>query len=100
MSARKIDANSFAKTDRSTQCLTLPPSAVRIRKNGIEFRHSKPIETWTEMKFALEGPGDTGKIECQGVIVACDGNQSQGYTISMLFTTLTAESRARLLAYA
>jgi hypothetical protein len=99
MSARKIDATAFTKTNRSTQCLTLPASAVRVRKNGIEFRHSKPMEPWTEMILALEGPADPEKIECQGVIVACDGDCRQGYTICMLFTHLTPQTRARLLAY-
>ena len=99
MSARKIDAGSLAKTTSSTQCLTLPASAVRVRKNGIEFRHSKPMAPWTEMVLALQGPADPQKIECQGVIVACDGDRRQGYVISMLFTNLTPQTRARLLAY-
>ena len=99
MSARKTDATAFTKTTRVTQCLTLPASAVRVRKNGIEFRHSKPMEPWTEMILALQGPGDPSKIECQGVIVACDGDTQQGYLISMLFTSLTPQTRVRLLAY-
>jgi len=54
---------------------------------------------WTEMIIALQGPGDPKKIECQGVIVACDGDRRQGYLISMLFTNLSPQTRVRLLAY-
>jgi hypothetical protein len=99
MSARRTDASVFAKNPQPTQCLTLPANAVRVRKNGIEFRHSKPMEPWTEMILALQRPGDAKKMECQGVIVACDGDRHQGFRISMLFTNLSPQTRARLLAY-
>ncbi|HWD20685.1 MAG TPA: hypothetical protein VHB20_15560 [Verrucomicrobiae bacterium] len=99
MSARRTDSNAFIKNSKPTQCLTLSAAAVRVRKNGIEFRHNKPMEPWTEMILALQGPDDPQKIECQGVIVACDGNARQGYLISMLFTNLTPQTRVRLLAY-
>ena len=98
MSARKIDGSVFSKPQK-TQFLTLPANAVRVRKNGIEFRHSKPIAPWTEVNLALERPGDSKKMECQGVIVACDGDARAGYRISMLFTSLSPQARARLLAY-
>jgi hypothetical protein len=99
MSARRIDASVFTKTPPATQCLTLPAGAVRVRKNGIEFRHCKPMAPWTEMILALQRPGESKKMECQGVIVACDGDARQGYLISMLFTNLSPQTRARLLAY-
>ena len=54
---------------------------------------------WTEMILALQRPGEAKKMECQGVIVACDGDSKQGYRISMLFTNLSPQTRAQLLAY-
>jgi hypothetical protein len=100
MRARKTtsaDLLAFAPTP--TQCLTLPPEAVRVRKNGIEFRSKDSFQPWTEMTLSLQRPGESKKIHCTGVIVACDGNRHQGYTISMLFTNLSRQSQARLVAY-
>jgi hypothetical protein len=100
MSARKTtstDLLAFAPT--STQCLTLPADAVRVRKNGIQFRSKDSFQPWTEMILCLQRPDGSKKIHCTGVIVACDGNPWQGYTISMLFTNLSRQSQARLLAY-
>lgn len=100
MSARKTTSSDllpFAPT--STQCLTLPAEAVRIRKNGIEFRSKESFQPWTEMTLSLQRTGESKKINCTGVIVACDGNRHEGYTISMLFTNLSRQSQARLLGY-
>ena len=81
------------------QCLNLPAEAVRVRKTGIEFRSREAIQPWTEMTVSLQRHGDTRKIHCAGVIVACHGNRHEGYTISMLFTNLSRQTQARLLAY-
>ncbi len=100
MSARKTtspDLLAFAPT--TTQCLTLPAEAVRVRKNGIEFRSKDAFQPWTEMTLSLQRPDGSKKIHCTGVIVACDGNRHQGYTISMLFTNLSRQSQARWLTY-
>jgi hypothetical protein len=100
MSARKTTATdllAFAPT--ATQCLALPAEAVRVRKNGIEFRSKVSIQPWTEMTLSLQREGESKKINCTGVIVACNGNPQQGYTISMLFTNLSRQSQARLLGY-
>jgi len=100
MSARKTTSNHLlAFAPAPTQCLTLPAEAVRVRKNGIEFRSREPFQPWTEMTLSLQRPGGSNKINCTGVIVACDGNLYQGYTISMLFTNLSRQSQARLLSY-
>jgi hypothetical protein len=99
MSARKSPETTFpgSATRQSNQlCLTLPAHAVKVRKNGIEFRSYEPIETWTEMSLMLEVPGGDGKLECTGVIVACNGNRHAGYLISMLFTNLSRAAQAQL----
>jgi len=99
MSARKLDSNPVAFTPGPTQCLTLPSTAVRVRKNGIEFRNSDPITPWTEMTVSLQGPNPARKVKFNGVVVACSGDRKQGFLISMLFTHVSRLSQARLLAY-
>lgn len=105
MSARKIESSSSlqAITVQARQtCLTLAPGQVRIRKNGIEFRSVSPIAPWTEMTVTLQASReDAGRVHCTDVVVACNGNRHNGYTVSMVFTSLSKQSQARLnvLAY-
>jgi hypothetical protein len=101
MSARKtIAAGLLDFSPNPMQCLTLPAEAVRVRKNGIEFRSREAMQPWTEMTLSLQRHGEAKKINCAGVIVACNGNPREGYTVSMLFTNLSRQSQARLLGYA
>ena len=98
MSARRISTDSFQPITvqaRTTQ-LDLPASAVRIRKNGIEFRSEKEIPAWTEMTVAMQTPPDSKKLNFSGVVVACSGNRHLGYTVSMLFTNVSKQVQARL----
>jgi hypothetical protein len=99
MSARKAENNTVEFSLRPTQCLTLPASSVRIRKNGIEFHNDVPLSPWTEMTVSLQGPGGAKKVNFTGVVVECAGNREAGYAISMLFTRVSRQSQARLLAY-
>lgn len=101
MSARKTTSSSLMPfPSAATQCLTLRAEAVRVRKNGIEFRSREAFQPWTEMTLSLQRNGDSKKLNCTGVIVACSGTPQQGYTISMLFTNLSRQSQVRLLGYA
>ena len=104
MSARKISApvsvqQKITLEARQTQ-LALPPEAVNIHKNGIEFRSDAPFALWTEMTLNLECPQE-GRVHCTGVVVACTGNRHGGYRVSMVFTGVSKQSQARLnqLAY-
>jgi hypothetical protein len=99
MSARKIESGSFQQqvTVEARQArLTLSPGSVIIHKNGIEFRSATAFSTWTEMTLTLQSPGDNGKINCTGVVIACTGNKHAGYHVSMVFTGLTKQAQARL----
>lgn len=101
MSARKIENTQlFEPPSLQTQTtrLDLPAHAVRIRKNGIEFRSDYSIAPWTEMTVALETLGDPKKVNFSGVVVACDGNRLSGYQVSMVFTSLSRQAQARLSA--
>jgi PilZ domain len=104
MSARKVESSSIFPSvsvqARETR-LSLPPDQVRIHRNGVEFRSDSAITPWTEMTVTLQSTQDSGRVHCTGVVVACNGNRHDGYAVSMVFTSLSKQSRARLesLAY-
>ena len=99
MSARKADGSAqfqnLTVNARETR-LSLAPNEVRVRKNGVEFRSVFPIAAWTEMTVTLQSTRDSGRVHCTGVVVACIGNRHSGYTVSMVFTSLSKQSQARL----
>ena len=100
MSARKIHLSQAVQPITHGQTrLSLPASAVHIRKSGIEFRATHPIPAWTEMTLDLQRP-DAKKFHCTGVVVACDGNRHSGYLVSLLFTNLSRQSQALLSSLA
>ena len=99
MSTSKLDTSGVFQpvTVQGDQTqLSLPPDAVRFRKNGIEFRSPTPIPAWTEMTVTLQSPRDEKKVSCTGIVVACDGNRHTGYAVSMLFLNLSRQSQERL----
>jgi hypothetical protein len=99
MSSSKLDTSGvFESLTVQTQetRLILPPNAVRVRKNGIEFRTAKQIPVWKEMTVELQSPADPHKVHFTGVVVACDGNRHAGYLVSMVFTSLSRQSQERL----
>lgn len=98
MSARKIaNPELFQPLAASSQTrLDLPAGAVRIRKNGIEFRSENAIPVWTEMTVAMQTPSSSKKVNFAGVVVACNGNRHAGYMVSLLFTSVSKQAQARL----
>src|SRR4051812_3477666 len=76
--------------------LTVPPDAVRVHKNGIEFRSLTPVPCWKEMTFALQSKTTRKVINCAGVIVACDGDCACGYRVQMIFTNISPQSQTVL----
>ncbi len=104
MSARKLETSSSFQpvTVQARQTrLSLAPGEVRVRRNGVEFRSDAPLPAWTEMTVTLQSTRDSGRVHCTGVVVACTGNRHTGYTVSLVFTSLSKQSQARLnlLAY-
>ena len=99
MSARKVsNAELFQPVtvqSRSTS-LTLSAGDLRIRKNGIEFRNHTTIPVWTEMTIELQTPLEPKKLQCTGVVVACAGNRHAGFDVSMVFTNISRQTKARL----
>ena len=99
MSARKITNTELFQPvgvpARTTQ-LDLPGDAVRIRKNGIEFRSVNPFPVWAEMTVAMQTPQSAKKVNFTGVIVSCTGNRHAGYLLSMLFINVSKQAQARL----
>jgi hypothetical protein len=103
MSARKADVSGtlhdVTVQARQTR-LSLSPDSVIIHKNGIEFRSATPFSPWAEMTLTLQSPGETGRVHCNGVVIACTGNKHLGYHVSMVLTGLTKQGEARLSAMA
>lgn len=104
MSARKFESvSAFSPVTvqaRETR-LSLSSAEVRIRKNGVEFFSATPITLWTEMTVTLRSSRDARKVNCTGVVISCNGSRHKGYVVSMVFTSLSKQSQARLntLAY-
>lgn len=67
-----------------------------IRKNGIEFLSSRALAPWTEVNLSIESPAEKRRVNCRGVVVACDGNRHSGYQVSLLFLGLTPQTQQRL----
>ncbi|HYV29993.1 MAG TPA: PilZ domain-containing protein [Candidatus Binatia bacterium] len=99
MSARKVANPELFQpltVHAQTTRLDLPARAVRIRRNGIEFRADTPIPVWTEMTVAMQTPSDSRKVNFTGVVVACHGDRHTGYMVSLLFTSVSKQAQARL----
>ncbi|MBI3880721.1 MAG: hypothetical protein HY301_11765 [Verrucomicrobia bacterium] len=99
MSASKLDVSGVFQpvsvTGNKTS-LNLPASAVRVRKNGIEFQSASPISLWTEMSVELRSPRDAARLSAHGIVVACAGTRHAGYLVTMLFLNLSARSQQQL----
>ncbi len=76
--------------------LSLAPSAVRVHKNGIEFRTAKPFPIWKEMTVEMRSPNNPKKVHFTGVVVACNGNRHTSYLVSMVYTSVSRLSQERL----
>jgi len=101
MSAGRIDRTHPSREPASAATtLNLPANAVTIRKNGIEFASTKPLPAWTEVSLDIESPLEKRKVNCRGVVVACDGNRHAGYRVSLLFVGLTPQTQQRLQSLA
>jgi hypothetical protein len=103
MSARKLGSTDVFQPvtvqSRATR-LSLPASAVRFRRNGVEFHSQAPLALWTEMTVELQPPADHRKFHSNGVVVACHGSRHTGYDVSVLFTGLSRQAQARLSSLA
>src|SRR5438046_10208692 len=98
MSTTKLDTSGVfepvtVKSDRTT--LNLPHAAVRIRKNGIEFRSPTPIPVWTEMTVSLQSTTQGKRVNCTGIVVACEGNRHAGYAVSVLLLNPSRQAQER-----
>ncbi len=97
MSARKVDGILPVTAAGQTR-LSLPANAIRIHRGGIEFDSDTPLALWKEMTVSLQSPRHGRKINCTGVIVACNGTRHAGYKVSMLFTSISRQSQSSLAA--
>lgn len=98
MSAGRLDRRQSTRSPVSAaaEALSLPAGAVTIRKSGIEFESNRPLAPWTEVTLAIESPAEQRKVNCRGVVVACDGSRHAGYRVSLLFLGMTPQVQQRL----
>lgn len=100
MSAKKLSDSILFEQPLTVEArqarLELSADAVVIHKSGIEFRSPTPFNPWTEMTVAMQAPHGGGRLNCHGVVIACDGNRHAGYHVSMVFTSLTKQVQTRL----
>lgn len=47
------------------------------------------------MVITLQTPS-APRLQCTGVVVACDGNRHGGYQVAMLFTSVSRQVQAQL----
>ena len=103
MSASKLDTSGVfqSPTEPSVAAqFQLSPRTCHIRKSGIEFHSATPVPIWKEMTMELQGPEPSRKVQCDGVVVACEGNPQTGYQVSLVFTHLTRQAQQRLTGLA
>jgi hypothetical protein len=106
MSARKIAGTGslnhhqeHVTVDTRDARLTLTRNSIILHKNGMEFRSAAPFTTWTEMTVSLQSPSSGEKVHCNGVVISCSGNRHAGYHVSMIFTGLSRQAQARMVAW-
>jgi len=97
MSARQIGSLTSKNRVPGFQThLSLQSTTVRIHESGIEFHTSQPLAAWTEMTVELESGQASSKVSCTGVVVSCQPVLVGGYTVTMVFSGLSRQSRTRL----
>ena len=104
MSAKKIETGGSLGSQVTIEArqtrLSLSEDAVAIHKGGIEFRSPTAFSPWTEMTLSLQSPRDGGKVNCSGVVISCSGNKHAGYSVSMIFTSLSRQAQMRVSSMA
>jgi len=100
MSAKQIRSlgsfgNSVSVAGGQT-ALELSADKVSVHKSGIEFHSPTPFHEWSEMTVSLQSPLDGSQISCHGVVVSSVGNKHSGYNVSMLFTSMNAQTEKQL----
>lgn len=97
MSARQIGSLTPKNPAPGFQThLSLRSTAVRIHESGIEFHTSQPLASWTEMTVELESGQASSKVTCTGVVVSCQPAIDGGYTVAMVLSGLSRQSKTRL----
>ncbi|MBI5773008.1 MAG: PilZ domain-containing protein [Verrucomicrobia bacterium] len=98
MSATKLDQSGVFQPPAAANqtALTLPASAVRLSRNGVEFLSARPFPAWSEMTVDVVSPPGGKKIHATGVVVNCQGNRREGYVVSLMFMNLSRQALAQL----
>lgn len=103
MKTTKLDNSGVFEpmTVRSNEIeFTLPPEAVSVRTNGVEFLSGQELPVWSELTIDLKSPDSDALIHCNGIVVGASGNKHSGFVISILFVGMEAEAQSQVEALA
>jgi hypothetical protein len=99
MKTTKLDKSGMFEplTVRSNEIeFTLPPEAVNVRSNGVEFLANQELPVWSELTIDLKSPRNNETIHCNGIVVGSSGSRHSGFVISILFVGLDPEAQSQL----
>lgn len=99
MKTSKLDKSGVFDplTVRSNELeFTLPPEAVNVRSNGVEFLSDQELPVWSELTIDLKSPNTHETIHCNGIVVGASGSRHSGFVISILFVGLDPEAQSQV----
>jgi hypothetical protein len=99
MKTTKLDTSGMFEplTVKSDEIqFTLPPEAVNVRANGVEFLSSQELPVWSELTIELRSPKTHNPIQCNGIVVGASGSKHSGFVISILFVGLEPEAQSQV----
>jgi hypothetical protein len=70
---------------------------VRIQRSGIEFKSREPIPEWTELALEFDPTHDAERINCTGVVVACNPDSDKGYLVLVTFINPPKQATSNLM---
>ena len=79
---------------------SLPPEAVNVRSNGVEFLSPEALPVWSELTIELTSPADQSPIHCSGIVVGSNGSKHAGFVVSILFVGLNPQAQSQVEALA
>ena len=99
MKTTKLDKSGVFEplTVRSNEIeFNLPPEAVNVRSNGVEFLAKQELPVWSELTIDLKSPSSNEPIHCNGIVVESSGSRHSGFVISILFVGLDPEAQSQV----
>jgi hypothetical protein len=101
MSARKDPfVRNSLESASSVHLSILPSQDVSFHENGLKFQSNEPVDLWKELVVELGSPSGQTHIEGTVVVVDCKPAATNRYSITVVFTHISAQSQSELSALA